>query len=980
MDIASPTPADQPPERPVSSLSALGRCLEPLSDADIVPPSRPISSATPPPAARSAGPPPSLLARSRLTRFNYAVDAHLRVFFYRLGFRVARSPWRTIAVTTALAVFCLLGALRLETDFRSEELYIPDTAPANAYRRYVEDRFGPTYRVNSLLFRPREGARLATVRAMLDVVRVAESAFDAQGEPVPRPRGDGSPNDWAERCVKGFDDLGKRFCLTISALDVFYSANLPTAARNGSSGFFPTVQAQIEGMSDDDVENRLLNGPFKSWSGLPYNERNFIAVEDGKVVAIMLHAPMYRGTEIRGDFGPDDEADSFDRAWMSSLDKHNNNMSLSVTALSDCSWSRHESSQTALRKDLPLFAFGFILLMIYVCAVLGELHPVYSRVGLGLVAMVTCGLAVAVTFGLSSLLKLTFGSIHYMLLLLLFGIGIDDIMVVTKSLTRVDRKLHRDSEGKDIPHKIGEAMSDAGVSVSATTVTNVAVFAVSASTSIGGLRSFALWAAIGVAATFIYTTTFFVAALTLDQLRIEKGKRDVYCLYTTATKISDKNAIGVKFQPFSRFFKAVLGPFILHRSVSIALLVLFSALAAVGIWGTSRIFVKFDLWFLFMFQTPAWSFTKTFQETFKTGEPASVYIRDIDFSAKSSQQLMIELCHPENGTIAQNKWVEKGSVFCWFHMLRQYNNLTNTDQVFDSRDFNSTFWDSLDSNQRLLYTNDFALRQDWTIEASRFRYTRKYVSSVEEKVQAMLDIREELKQILSGEEVFSFTMRDVLAEQFAILAKEIGLSLGLACGAVFVICIILSGHPMIAVICLVLVSLLVVDLVGFIHFSGYNLNGVTSMTLTVSVGIGVDFILHVARSFQDQVGFRKERAIMALHDLGPSVFHAGFSTFLSICIPGMSRSYVFRAIFWGLFALLILAALHGLVLGPVLLALIGPQGWFESEEEKILARKDIFRRAVMGLTFQSEDHVGADEEHRDETRSDESDSREDGIP
>lgn len=812
---------------------------------------------------------------------------------------------------------------------------------------------------------------------MLDIARIAAKAFAANGQPVPRPNGDGTPNHWTERCVKGFDDPGNNFCLSISALDLFYNSSLLQKGPDGKPDFFRTLQAQLELISDQDIKNRLLKGPFKSWSGLPYNVNNFVAVADGKVIAMVLHAAVYHDPKVtQSKLLVDQQADSFDRAWVLSVDEDNNDESLSVTALPDNTWSRRDSSEISVQKDLPLFAIGFLLLTGYVCTFLGELHPVYSRVGLGLVAMLTCGLAIAVTFGVCSVLKLSFSSIHYILLLLLIGIGIDGIMVVTKSLAHVDRKLQRDASCESVPHKIGEAMSDAGVSISATTVTNVVVFLVSASTSLMGFKSFSLWAAIGVGTTFVYTATFFVAALSLDQRRIEKGKRDIYCFGKPATKISDKNAVGMEFRTLSRFFKSVLGPFILRRSVSVLVLVLFAALSAVGIWGTTRVFVKFEYWYLYQHQTTAWKFTKRFHDTFNIGDPGSIYIRDIDFSTEDSQQMMLKLCNPENGTIARNKWVENGSVSCWLHIMRKANNITNAEQMFESQNFIAKLRDFLGSGGRFLYTNEIALRQDRTIEASRFGYTRKHLDTLGEKVQAMLDIRSELKKVRSGEEVFSYSATDVMTEQFAVLRREMGLALGLACGAVFVICFILSGHPMIAIICVTLVGLIVVDVVGFFHFSGYNLNAITLIVLTISVGIGVDFVLHVARSFQDQVGTQRERAVLALHDLGPSVFHAGFSTLLSICIPGVSRSYIFRAIFWGMFSLLVFAGLHGLILGPVLLALVGPDGWFESIEERRQGRKYVILKAGLGSVKTESDGVGDEEKGQSAGRK--SSSQEDG--
>lgn len=114
-------------------------------------------------------------------------------------------------------------------------------------------------------------------------------------------------------------------------------------------------------MWDEDVQRRLLKDLFKSWSELSFNQKNFIAVEDGVVMAIVFHAPMNRDVERKlNKFLKDEEADSFDRTWMPSLDKDNNNMSHYVSVLSDCFLARHESSQAAVAQRLAVICISFL--------------------------------------------------------------------------------------------------------------------------------------------------------------------------------------------------------------------------------------------------------------------------------------------------------------------------------------------------------------------------------------------------------------------------------------------------------------------------------------------------------------------------------------------------------------------------------------------------------------------------------------------
>ena len=68
----------------------------------------------------------------------------------------------------------------------------------------------------------------------------------------------------------------------------------------------------------------------------------------------------------------------------------------------------------------------------------------------------------------------------------------------------------------------------------------------------------------------------------------------------------------------------------------------------------------------------------------------------------------------------------------------------------------------------------------------------------------------------------------------------------------------------------------------------------------------------------------KDRA-EALDLLGPPVFLGGTSTILGICLTGFCVTYVFQTFFRYLMTILILAVWFGLVVMPVVCALIGPK-------------------------------------------------------
>merc|ERR1719399_601821 len=106
---------------------------------------------------------------------------------------------------------------------------------------------------------------------------------------------------------------------------------------------------------------------------------------------------------------------------------------------------------------------------------------------------------------------------------------------------------------------------------------------------------------------------------------------------------------------------------------------------------------------------------------------------------------------------------------------------------------------------------------------------------------------------------------------------------------------------------------------------GLTINGVATIYILICVGLAVDYSAHIAHAFMTAPGKAPDRAMAALGNIGPSVFHAVFSTLLAVIVLAFSKSYVFLVFFKTLFLVTTLAGAHGLLL-LVLLGLVGGDG------------------------------------------------------
>merc|ERR1719232_1297335 len=91
-------------------------------------------------------------------------------------------------------------------------------------------------------------------------------------------------------------------------------------------------------------------------------------------------------------------------------------------------------------------------------------------------------------------------------------------------------------------------MSHAGAAITITSVTNFMAFGIGATSSLPALRSFCMYASIGILTIFFFQITWFVALLTIDEKRVEQRRNGCCCCFIhqiREMKVIRKNMIGI---------------------------------------------------------------------------------------------------------------------------------------------------------------------------------------------------------------------------------------------------------------------------------------------------------------------------------------------------------------------------------------------------------------------------------------------------
>eukprot|EP00297_Palpitomonas_bilix_P001640 CAMPEP_0113876152 /NCGR_PEP_ID=MMETSP0780_2-20120614/5331_1 /TAXON_ID=652834 /ORGANISM="Palpitomonas bilix" /LENGTH=1021 /DNA_ID=CAMNT_0000862205 /DNA_START=52 /DNA_END=3117 /DNA_ORIENTATION=+ /assembly_acc=CAM_ASM_000599 len=891
---------------------------------------------------------------SAFTRMSVAVEKGFEKAFTKYGYFLARHPIAVFFISFLLAISCGAGFIKLRSEVNADKLWVPQEARAIFDRDRYNSLFGSDIRINSVYIVSKQGGKLGGENLLRrDVIEEVYSVHRAIYEEI-NVTSLGAPGKrWflKDLCLRTCTDCPMSdVCVMTTPLDFWYD--------------WSSHRIQIDStVTDEEVLERVQTERAVAFFPLPISADGRLGGikrdENDKIINATAMGFSYI---LRENASMTEDIEAFEQKIIDLMAKDFQHIKVYVQAESSITGELGRSIQT----DLLSLQLGIVFILIYALLVLGKFHPVRNRSVLAFTGVISIGLAIVISFGLSSAAGFFLTPVTNVLPFILIGIGVDDMFVLVSELERQPKSL-------SVEEKIARTMGHAGVSITITSLTDVLAFALGATTTLPALKSFCVFAVFGILGDFLMQITFFGAVMVFDARRIKQNRADcLCCLRLSMDKgpgpCGSTGCCYGKFMKEEGVLRSIIekyySRFLSRKWVKIMTLILFPALFGVCIWGATnlkqdfsfRFFVPGDSYLLDVFDVGDIYFAEQ-------GQPLNIVTEGDSWTLSEVQAAYIGY----SSTIDQSPFVKNDSVSNWMEGMYDWLDGRATVTICVTNDFNTTikgwtvlgtctdgkrirrnvppingyltdevdFYEMLEAYlaQRASVNGNLVRDENNTvpfttiprIKAGRITATLKNLPTADTQVAAMVALRNITDTAPSSMGyTYPYNFEFLYFEQYAVIEHEAIVNVVLAISAVALISFVMIGNligALYVVLCIVMID---IDLLGLMWFTGVTINSVSVVNIVLAIGLAVDYCAHIAHSFIIAKGSKNERMVLALKNMGSSVFHGAFSTFVAVLVLGFSNSYIFFIFFLMFFLTIALGILHGMLFLPVLLSVAGP--------------------------------------------------------
>lgn len=178
-----------------------------------------------------------------------------------------------------------------------------------------------------------------------------------------------------------------------------------------------------------------------------------------------------------------------------------------------------DAFNNGFENDLKLTKISLLVVCLYMILFLGGWSPIHCRLVIAIVGIVSVTIACIIGFAICFYFDQKMTKLHYLIPLLLLGIGIKNIFVLCNALDQTNLQTNTDERIKEVLRHVGPSFTIAWL-------VNALFFLCGSTMSQTGLKSFCIFSFSSVTTLYMCLLTFFLCALVWDTRRVAYRAND----------------------------------------------------------------------------------------------------------------------------------------------------------------------------------------------------------------------------------------------------------------------------------------------------------------------------------------------------------------------------------------------------------------------------------------------------------------------
>lgn len=887
---------------------------------------------------------------SRLGSAHLAALAYIEDLFEAVARACASKPARTILSALVAVAVCCSGLTQLQWETKPVNLWVSSDEPALHNLQYFEENFGEWFRIQQVIVSRKDGKPVLDWDTVQWWFAKEQQLYDVPGD------GFFSMQPYC------FKPMGET-CATQSFTQ-YFDGDIGALTKE-------TWKSSIDKCADSPVNCLpLFQQPLK---------KNVLFSDDVASQSRAFVVTLLFNSDLRDDVYTDDVV-SYEnalQAWVRGLQHERPDLNIDFSTESSLEQELNKSSNT----DVKIVVLLYVVMFFYASLALGGRVPtslqlkafVHTRFTLGLAAIVTIILAVAVSAGVCA----AFGIRSTLIIaevipFLVLAVGVDNVFLIVHELNEVSK-----NSGEPVVERIAKTMARIGPSCFTSFVLQTLMFLLAVTVKMPAVRNFAIYSAGAVIINFVLQMTLLVAILALDQRRMENSRVDFLPWLQADGAIElDSDGAPVSFEYNFHLKLEQFAPWLLERSRKRKIMTVFFVWLGISLSAIPYIELGLDQNLALPLDSYLIPYFDAVSTYLNVGPPMFLVVKDLNVTAREGQQTLcgkFSTCHEfsvanileqeyKRGnllTIAEpaTNWLDdflgwlnpdldqccrfrKGThdfcpVFapprqcelCYADRDVPYNILmeglpTGAEFMAFFKQWITEPSDPCPLGGKAPYGNSVKYTAD-TITSSYLRTSHQPLRLQADLIAAYENGQRIAAETGLGDSVFAHSPFYVFFVQYKHIIRQTAVTLLLAGAIIFVVSTLLLRRLKTAVVLTATVGMVLANILGVMAMWGILLNAVSLVNLVICLGLAVEFTVHVARAHvYSTKATDTERLADALCAVGSSVV-AGITItkLIGIFVLAFTQLQIFEVYYFRMWlSLVVIAATHGLVLLPILLS------------------------------------------------------------